>query len=67
MRVSTEEVASSRISTEGCATNARAIVISCFSPAETFEASSSSTVSYPSGSERTKRSTRVATAASTIS
>ena len=45
VRVSTDEVASSRISTDGCATNARAIVMSCFSPAETFDASSSRTVS----------------------
>jgi hypothetical protein len=65
--VSTEDVASSRIRTDGWATNARAIVMSCFSPAETFDASSSRTVSYPYGSECTKRSTRVAVAASTIS
>ena len=57
MRVSTEEVASSRMSTDGWATNARAIVMSCFSPAETFEASSSSTVSQPSGRECTNLST----------
>ena len=45
VRVSTELVASSRISSDGSARNARAIVISCFSPAETFEPSSSITVS----------------------
>jgi len=45
VRVSTEDVASSRISTEGRARNARAIVSSCFSPAETLAPSSSSTVS----------------------
>ena len=45
VRVSTEVVASSRMSSAGSATNARAIVTSCFSPAETFDASSSSTVS----------------------
>jgi hypothetical protein len=32
VRVSTELVASSRISSDGSARNARAIVISCFSP-----------------------------------
>ena len=45
VRVSTELVASSRIRICGSARNARAIVSSCFSPCETFEASSSSTVS----------------------
>ena len=45
VRVSTELVASSRIRIGGSARNARAIVISCLWPAETFEASSSRTVS----------------------
>jgi len=45
VRVSTELVASSRIRISGSARNARAIVRSCFSPAETAEASSSSRVS----------------------
>ncbi len=49
VRVSTDDVASSRISTEGRATNARAIVMSCFSPAETLAASSSSTGVVPLG------------------
>ena len=43
VRVSTELVASSRMRICGSARNARAIVSSCFSPAETFVASSSST------------------------
>ena len=45
VRVSTELVASSRISTEGFATNARAMVSNWRSPAEMFAASSSRTVS----------------------
>ncbi len=45
VRVSTELVASSRIRIRGSARNARAIVRSCFSPADTLVASSSSTVS----------------------
>ena len=45
VRVSTELVASSRISSEGSARKARAIVISCFSPALTLLPSSSITVS----------------------
>ena len=45
VRVSTELVASSRISSAGSARKARAIVISCRSPAETFAPSSSMTVS----------------------
>ncbi len=45
VRVSTLEVASSRISRSGCARKARAIVISCFSPAERVDSSSSTTVS----------------------
>ena len=45
VRVSTELVASSRISSDGSARNARAIVISCFSPALTLPPSSSITVS----------------------
>ena len=45
VRVSTELVASSRMSTLGLARNARAIVSSCFSPALTLPPSSSSTVS----------------------
>ena len=45
VRVSTELVASSRISSAGSARNARAIVISCFSPALTLLPSSSMTVS----------------------
>jgi hypothetical protein len=57
VRVSTELVASSRIRIAGSARNARAIVISCFSPALTLSPSSSITVSYPSGSECTNRST----------
>ena len=44
VRVSTELVASSRISSEGSATNARAMVMSCFSPALTLLPSSSMTV-----------------------
>jgi hypothetical protein len=47
----------------GSARNARAMVISCFSPALTPPPSSSMTVWYPSGSVRTKRSTCAATAA----
>ena len=57
VRVSTELVASSRINTDGWDRNARAMVKSCFSPAETLPPSSSSKVSYPSGKDRTKRST----------
>ncbi|MNY76233.1 hypothetical protein D3C86_2157490 [compost metagenome] len=45
VRVSTELVASSRISSDGLATNARAMVMSCFSPALTLLPSSSMTVS----------------------
>ena len=45
VRVSTELVASSRIRIGGSARKARAIVRSCFSPADTFVASSSMTVS----------------------
>ena len=45
VRVSTDDVASSRMRIGGSARNARAIVRSCFSPAETFVASSSMTVS----------------------
>jgi hypothetical protein len=45
VRVSTDEVASSRIRIGGSARKARAIVSSCFSPADTLVASSSSTVS----------------------
>ncbi len=45
VRVSTELVASSRISSDGSARNARAMVISCFSPALTLLPSSSITVS----------------------
>ena len=45
VRVSTDEVASSRMRIGGSARNARAIVRSCFSPAETLAASSSMTVS----------------------
>ena len=45
VRVSTELVASSRIRISGSARKARAIVRSCFSPADTLVASSSSTVS----------------------
>ena len=45
VRVSTELVASSRISIGGSARNARAMVSSCFSPADRFVASSSMTVS----------------------
>ena len=45
VRVSTELVASSRIRIAGSDRNARAIVMSCFSPAERFEPSSSMTVS----------------------
>ena len=45
VRVSTDEVASSRIRIGGSARNARAIVSNCFSPADTLVASSSSTVS----------------------
>ncbi|CAH0285828.1 hypothetical protein SRABI26_04076 [Arthrobacter sp. Bi26] len=41
VRVSTELVASSRISSDGFATKARAMVISCFSPALTLLPSSS--------------------------
>ena len=63
VRVSTDEVASSRIRIGGSARNARAIVSSCFSPADTLVASSSSTVSYPSGSVRTKWFTWAASAA----
>ncbi len=45
VRVSTELVASSRIRMAGRARNARAIVMSCRSPALTLAPSSSSTVS----------------------
>jgi hypothetical protein len=45
VRVSTELVASSRMSSDGSDRNARAIVMSCFSPALTLLASSSSSVS----------------------
>ena len=45
VRVSTELVASSRIRIIGSDRNARAIVISCFSPADRLEPSSSMTVS----------------------
>ena len=45
VRVSTELVASSRIRIDGSARNARAMVISCFSPALTLAPSSSITVS----------------------
>ena len=45
VRVSTDDVASSRMRIGGSARNARAIVRSCFSPAERFVASSSMTVS----------------------
>jgi hypothetical protein len=45
VRVSTELVASSRISSDGSARNARAIVISCFSPALTAPPSESTRVS----------------------
>ena len=45
VRVSTELVASSRIRIAGSARNARAMVISCFSPALTLVPSSSMTVS----------------------
>ena len=45
VRVSTELVASSRISSDGSARNARAIVISCFSPALTVAAVVVDTVS----------------------
>ena len=64
VRVSTDEVASSRMSSAGCAKNARAIVMSWRSPADTFAPSSSIRVSYPSGSVCTNRSTKVARAAS---
>ncbi len=47
----------------GSARNARAMVMSCFSPALTFAPSSSRTVSKPSGRLRTKRSTCAASAA----
>jgi hypothetical protein len=67
VRVSTELVASSRISSAGFARKARAMVMSCFSPALRLPASASSTVSYPSGSECTNRSTYVAVAAATTS
>ena len=45
VRVSTELVASSRISNAGSARKARAMVINCFSPALTLLPSSSITVS----------------------
>ena len=45
VRVSTALVASSRISSDGWAMNARAMVISCFCPALRLPASSSITVS----------------------
>ena len=45
VRVSTDEVASSRMRMGGSARKARAMVSSCFSPAETLVASSSRTVS----------------------
>jgi hypothetical protein len=64
VRVSTELVASSRIRMLGSARNARAIVISCFSPADTLEPSSSITVSMPSGRVLTKWFTCAAAAAS---
>jgi len=67
VRVSTELVASSSTRITGSDRNARAIVISCFSPALTPAPSSSITVSYPSGSVRTKRSAWAARAASSIS
>ncbi len=45
VRVSTELVASSRMRMAGSARKARAMVISCRSPAETLDPSSSRTVS----------------------
>ncbi|OPZ49260.1 MAG: hypothetical protein BWY91_03116 [bacterium ADurb.BinA028] len=45
VRVSTDEVASSRMSSDGSERNARAIVTNCRSPAERLDASASSTVS----------------------
>ena len=45
VRVSTDDVASSRISSSGSDKKARAMVMSCFSPAETLLPSSSMTVS----------------------
>ena len=45
VRVSTELVASSRMRIDGSEMNARAMVSSCFSPAETFVPSSLMTVS----------------------
>ena len=45
VRVSTELVASSRMSIGGSARNARAMVSSCFSPADRLVASSSMSVS----------------------
>ena len=50
VRVSTELVASSRIRIGESCTIARAIVSSCFWPCDSV-ADSSSTVSYPSGSD----------------
>ena len=45
VRVSTDEVASSRMSSDGLAMNARAMVMSWRSPAETLPPSASITVS----------------------
>ena len=67
VRVSTEEVASSRISTAGLQQRTRAIVSSCRCPTEIFSASLSSGVSYPPGRVRMKKSARAAFAAATIS
>ena len=53
VRVSTELVASSRISSCGRARKARAMVINCFSPALMFTPSSLIRVLYPLGSDRT--------------
>ena len=57
VRVSTELVASSRMRIDGSGRKARAMVSSCFWPALMLSASSLIRVSYPSGSEWTKRST----------
>ena len=57
VRVSTELVASSRISSAGSARNALAMVSNCFSPALMLLPSSSISVSYPSGNEWTNLST----------
>ena len=67
VRVSTDEVASSRIRIAGSQSMARAMVSSCRWPWLTFSASDVSTVSYPSGSVLTKKSTCAARAAASIS